>query len=121
MFLGQVLNVGGGVRAHGQEAHHRRARRALFPHPLHVQNHALREALAQRVGDVFLGLRQRAVGTPGAHQQQAAEHIQVAVVAVWDDLLLRRVFVEPLPPLLLVAGYLSTIAAQVWVSMGMTN
>ena len=108
VFLCEALDAVGGVGPHGEQADHGGARHALLPHLLHVQDDALGEALAQGVCDVPLGLGQRAVGAPGTHQQQTAEHVQVAVVAVRDDLLLRRVLVEPLPPLLLVAGHLWT-------------
>ena len=107
MFFGQRLDTGGWIGAHGQQTDQRRTAIALLPHFLHVQNHAVRELLAQRVGDVLARLRRGPVRTPGPDEQQTPEYVQRRVVPVRYHFLFRRFFVEPLTPLFLIPRHLN--------------
>ena len=106
VFLGEGLYVISRVGAHGEKADHGRPRNTLLPHLLEVQDDALRVLLAQRIRDVFPGLRERAIGAPRADEQQAAEYVKRVIVAVRDDFLFRSLFIKPLFPLLLIARHL---------------
>ena len=79
----------------------------LLPHPLYVEDDALRVLVPEGVRDVGAGLGEGAVGTPGPHQEEPPEHIQGRLVAVRDRLLLRGLLVKPRLPTLLIASHLS--------------
>jgi len=65
LALGARVDGGAGVGAHGEEADEGREGLGLLDHAVDVEQHAVHVPLADRVGDVALGLGQRAVGTPG--------------------------------------------------------
>ena len=63
-LLGQGLDVGGGVGAHGEEADERGDPVALLPSLLQVQDDPLGVRPAHALGDELARLGKRAIGTP---------------------------------------------------------
>lgn len=63
-FLGQSVDLDGGVGAHGQETDQRRVRIAFFPGLLQIEDNWLCVLLLERVRDVLSCLENSAVWAP---------------------------------------------------------
>ena len=83
-LLVQPLNGIGGVRAHEEEADERRARGALLPGFLQVQDHALCVPSTHCVSYVLPGLGQSAVRTPTPAHEEAVQSSRYTLVHIVD-------------------------------------
>ena len=102
MLLCQSFNIVGWIRTHRQKTHHWRPNITFVEHFLNIKNQSLGVLVPKCVGDVFPGLWQCSVRTPGPDKKQTTEDIKRIVIAIRDDFLFWSVLVKPLFPLLLV-------------------